>query len=125
MFAIGDSREWIDRNQYDWDQRNATPAEKEKYQYACYSDLKGTLSMSLKDANGHMVFQFTKNLSELTWSRAGEEPPEQYDQKTVNFTPDNREYVLEVVINPDPMLKADEGWVVFRGGGREPLSIGF
>jgi hypothetical protein len=74
---------------------------------------------------GNVVFQFEKKLRELVWSRAGQGPWELYDPKTVNFTPDSREYILEVVINPDPILKDGEGFVLFRGGGHEPVLIGF
>ncbi len=81
--------------------------------------------MSLKDVKGNVVFQFEKKLCELVWSQAGQGPWELYDPKTVDFIPDSREYILEIVINPDPILKDDEGFVLFRGGGREPISIGF
>ena len=124
-FAIEDSRTWKDKHLYDWYQRTASPAEKEKYKYACYDDLTGTLSMSLKDTKGNVVFQFEKKLRELTWSGSGGGPRELYDEKTVNFTPDSREYILEITIDPDLMLKDDEGYVLFRGGGHEPISIGF
>jgi hypothetical protein len=125
LFAIEDSRTWEDKDLYEWYEKTASAAKKEKYKYACYDDLKGTLAMSLKDAKGNVVFKFEKKLRELTWSQAGQGPWELYDEKTINFTPDSREYVLEITIDPDPMLKDNEGYVLFRGGGHEPVSIGF
>lgn len=125
FFAIEDSKWWEDREQFNWDQRKGSAAKRNGIHVACYDDLTGTLAMSLKDAKGNVVFQFEKKLRELIWSGSGGGPHELYDEKTVNFTPDSREYTLEVTINPDPMLKDDVGYVMFRGGGHEPVSIGF
>jgi hypothetical protein len=122
FFAIEDSRTWEDKHLYEWYQRTASPAEKEKYKYVCYEDLKGTLAISLKQAKGKVVLQFEKPLSKLRWSRAGEGPWELYDEQTVDFTPDSRiEYILEIAINPDPILNDAEGYVLFRSGGHEGL----
>jgi hypothetical protein len=123
-FSIEDSRTWEDKHLYDWYQRTALPAEKEEYKYACYEDLKGTLAMSLKDTKGNVVFQFEKKLSKLVWSY-GKGPWDLYDEKTSAFVPDGREYILEVTINPDPILTDDVGYVFIRGVGSEPLSFGF
>ncbi len=122
LFAVEDSRTWEDRHLYEWYQRTASSAEKEKYKYVCYEDLKGTLAISLKQAKGKVVLQFEKPLSNLRWSRAGEGPWELYDENAVYFTPDDRtEYILEITIAPDPILKDVEGYVLFRGGGHEGL----
>lgn len=118
FFKIEDSRWWEDRAQYEWDQRKNSIAQRERINVACYEDLDGTLAMSLRDAKGGVVFEFKKKLRELTWSGT-----ELYDDRTVNFNPDGRDYILEVTINPDPILKNDEGCVLIRGGGHEPPSI--
>lgn len=81
--------------------------------------------MSLKDSKGNVVFQFKKKLREMRWSGSGGGRHELYDEKTVFFTPDNGEHILEITIDPDPMLKDDEGYVLIRGGGHEPVSVGF
>ncbi|HLX69025.1 MAG TPA: hypothetical protein VKV04_05285 [Verrucomicrobiae bacterium] len=124
LFAVEDSRTWEDKRFYRWYQQTATADEKQKNNYACYSDLTGKFSILLKDADGKEVLRFNKKISELTWSR-GNGPWELYDERAVNFTPDGREYTLEVTIDPDPTLKGNNGYVLIRGLGREALSIGF
>ena len=122
FFAIEDSRNWEDRRYYEWFERTASGPEKEKTKHACYEDLKGALAISLKQAKGKLAVQFDKPLSKLRWSRAGEGPWELYDEDAVYFTPDERtEYILEISINPDSILKDAEGYVLFRGGGHEGL----
>lgn len=116
FFAIEGPQKWERRDFYDWS-RQHYPNE-QKQNTAIIDDLNGTLAMSLKDAKGNVIFQFKKKLRELTWSGT-----ELYDERTVNFTPDGREYTLEVTIDPDPILKDDEGYVLIRGGGHEPPSI--
>ncbi len=118
LFAIEGPQKWEWRNYYDWNQRHYPNEPKQNT--AIIDDLKGTLGMSFKDAKGNVVFQFKKKLRELTWSGT-----ELYDERTVNFTPDGREYTLEVTIDPDSTLKDDDGYALIRGGGREPISIGF
>ncbi len=125
LFAIEDTRTWEDRRLYEWYQQTASASEKLKYQYACKDDLSGSLSMTLKDQNGNVIFRFNKKLSDLTWSRAGLGPWELYDEKTINFRPDGREYTIEVKIDSDPILKTDNGYLLIRGGGHEPISVGF
>lgn len=125
FFAINDTRTWEGKPLYEWYQRTASPAEKERHKYACYDDLTGTLAMSLKDTKGNVVFQFEKKLRELRWSGSGGGMYELYDEKTAFFMPNAGEYILEVSIDPDPMLKDDEGYVLFKGGGHDPVSIGF
>jgi hypothetical protein len=123
LFAIEDSHTWENKRLYDWYQKTASPADKEKYNYACYDDLNGTLAMSLKDAKGNLVLHFEKKLRELIWSHS-QGPWELYNEQMVNFMPDSQEYVLEVIIDPDPILKDDNGYVLLRGGGHEPVSVG-
>jgi hypothetical protein len=125
FFAIEDPRWWEDKAQYERDQRKGSAAERNGIKVACYDDLSGTLAMSLKDTKGNMVFQFEKKLRELRWSGSGSGLHELYDEQTVFFTPDSREYILEITIDPDPMLKDDRGYVLFRGGGHEPVPVGF
>jgi hypothetical protein len=127
LFAIEDSRTWEDKDLYEWYEKTASEAKKEKYNYACYDDLNGTLAMSLKDAKGNVIFQFEKKLRQLVWS-TGSNPKnvwELYDKQSVNCSLDSREYVLEVTIHPDPILNDDNGYVLLRGGGHEPVSVGF
>lgn len=109
LFAIEDSGWRGGGGRAEWDQR----------------DLKGNLAMSLKDVKGKVVFQFEKKLSELEWSYGGQSPWELYDERAVNFTPDSREYILDVTVDPDPILKDAIGYVLIEGGGHEPVSIGF
>jgi hypothetical protein len=128
FFTIEDSREWTDKRQYEFYQQpsQATWVETNHFKFATYGDLKGTLTMSLKDAKGNVVIQFERKLSELIWSRAGLGPWDLYDENFVNFTPkSDAEYVLEVSLDPDPTLKDDVGYVLIRGGGREGISTGF
>jgi hypothetical protein len=80
-------------------------------------DLKGTLEMSLKDTNGNMIFQVTNMLSKLTWCRAGQQPPWLYDSKTFFTTSITNEYILDVSIVPDQILKNNFGHILFRSGG--------
>src|SRR5208282_2231236 len=73
-------------------------------------NLKGALTMSLKDANGHVVLEFQHKLSEFTWCQ-GSGPPWLYDLSNFGFKTNRREeYTLEVTINPDATLKDDEGY---------------
>ena len=125
FFAIEDPRWWEDKEQYERDQRRGSVAEKNGIKFACYDDLNGTLAVALKDSKGNVVFQFEKKLRELRWSGSNGGRHELYDERTVNFTPDSRQYILEVTIVPDPMLKDDAGYILFRGGGHESVSIGF
>jgi hypothetical protein len=104
FFAIEDKQAWADKKQ----------------------NLNGTLAMTLKDTNGNVILQFQRKLSELVWSRAGLGPWELYDFQNVHFTPNSSaEYMLEIKIEPDSLLKDDEGYVLLRGGGHEGISIGF
>lgn len=116
--AVEDPRIWEDRRQYEKNRRHDSTT-------ACWDDLTATCSMVLKDANGNVVLQFNKKLSELTWSRVGQGPWELYDQGAINFKPDNRRYILEVNIDPEPLLKNDVGYILIRGGGHETVSVGF
>jgi hypothetical protein len=129
LFAIQDSREWTDKKQYEFDMQPSQIEWAEKNHInkpACYDDLKGTLTMSLKNEKGNVVLQFQRKLSELIWSRAGVGPWELYDSPNVNFIPDSSaKYILEINIDPDPTLKNDVGFVLLRGGGREGISVGF
>jgi hypothetical protein len=87
-------------------------------------DLKGTLAMSLKDTNGHVILEFRHKLSEFTWCRAGANPPGLYDFSNSGFITDPRkQYILEVNIEPDAILKDDEGYVMLRSGGHEGFSL--
>lgn len=123
LFAIAGPQEWEWRDYYDWYQKHY-PRE-QRPQVAIINDLKGKLAISLRNANGDVILQFQRELSELTWSQGGSNPSELYDEQAINFTPDGREYTLEVTVDPGPGLKDDEGYVLIRGGGREPISIGF
>jgi hypothetical protein len=126
-FAIEDPHTWVDRDLYTWYKTNASESKKQQYNYACYEDMSGTLAMSLKDGEGRYVFQFEKKLSELIWS-SGSEPKhvvELYDDHSMGFTLDDRDYVLEITITPDAALNSDKGYVLFQGVGHEPISIGF
>ncbi|HEY4415347.1 MAG TPA: hypothetical protein VGO57_06610 [Verrucomicrobiae bacterium] len=125
-FAIEDPHAWVDRDLYTWYQTNASESKKQEYNYACYEDLNGTLAMSLKDREGKYVFQFEKKLSELTWS-SGSEPKhvvELYDRRSMGCALDGRDYVLEITVTPDAILSPDKGYILFQGGGHEPISIG-
>jgi hypothetical protein len=123
LFAIAGPQKWEWRDCYDWYQKHY-PSE-QRPQVAIINDLKGKLAISLRNAKWDVILQFQRELSELTWSQGGSNPSELYDEQAINFTPDSREYTLEVTIDPDPILKDDEGYVLIRGGGREPISIGF
>lgn len=128
FFAIEDPRSWTDRSQYEFYQQPAQRvwAETNHFKFATYDDLKGTLAMSLKDAKGNVIFQYKRELSKLTWSQGGIDPPELYDFDAKTWFISNRmEYTLEVTIDADPTLKDDMGYVLIRGGGREGISIGF
>ena len=128
FFTIEDAREWTDKRQYEFYQQHSQAAwvETNHFKFATYSDLKGTLAMSLKDAKGNVVIQFERKLSELRWSRAGLGPWDLYDEHSVNFIPESSvEYILEVSIDPDPTLNDDVGYVLMGGGGHEGISIGF
>jgi hypothetical protein len=128
FFTIEDSREWTDKKEYEFYQRPSEIAwaEKNHLKFACYDDLNGTLAMSLKDAKGNVVLQFERKLSKLIWSRAGLGPWDLYDEHSVNFIPKSgAEYILDIKIESDSLLKDDEGYVLLRGGGHEGISIGF
>ena len=88
-------------------------------------DLKGTLEMSLKDTKGNIIFQVKHRLSEFTWCQSGQQPPWLYDGKTFFTANSSAEYILEVSVDPGPTLKSNEGYVLLRSGGWEPISIGF
>ena len=129
FFAIDDSREWIDKRQYE---RYQQPSQSgwvrtNHFEFVTYDDLKGTLSMSLKDAKGNVIFDVHHKLSEFVWSGSKGRPWELYDRDSkMDFTPDSRkEYILEVGIEPDAILKDTEGYVLFRSGGHEGFSFGF
>ncbi|HXR03255.1 MAG TPA: hypothetical protein VN836_00935 [Verrucomicrobiae bacterium] len=114
-FAIDGPQVWRWRNEGDYD---AT-----KDQNNLIDNLNGTLAMSLKDAEGHVILGFQHKLSEFTWCR-GSGPPCLYDFSKFGFKTDRREgYTLEVTINPDATLKDDEGYVLLRSGGHEGISL--
>lgn len=123
LFAIEGPEIWEWKDFYDW-HRQHYPNEHDPH-IAIINDLKGTLAISLKDTCGHVILHFQDELSKLTWSQGGSNPPELYDEHAVNFTPEDRKYTLEVTVIPDPRLKGDEGYILIRGGGLEPPSIGF
>lgn len=129
FFAIKDSRSWEDRRQYEFDQQPSQVewAKKHHIVPACYDNLNGALSMSLKDEKGDLIFQYDHKLSDLVWSRRGSGPWELYPRDfTTSFPADSQaRYTLEVKIDPDPILKEDESYVLLRSGGRESVSIGF
>ena len=130
FFVVEDSRWWVDQRWFEASQKPSEIAWAEahnlKTKYANYDDVKGTLAMSLKDADGKIILQFNRPLSKLIWSGSGGGPPELYDANAVSFTPvKDVEYTLEISIDPDPALIDDEGYVLLRGGGHEGLSIGF
>jgi len=124
FLAVEDSRRWTDRREYETERADAAIGTN-KTATACRDDLIGRCAMVLKDADGKVLLRFNKKLSELTWSRAGQGPWALYDQDAVNFTPKSREYLLEVTIEPDPLLKGTQGYVLIRGGGRETVPVGF
>ena len=107
-FVIEGSQDWRSRNDGD-----PAPAPNTVF----IDDLKGTLEMSLKDTKGNTIFQVTNMLSKLTWCQGGKEPPWLYDSKTFFTTSSIKEYILDVNIIPDPMLKDNDGYVLFRSGG--------
>jgi hypothetical protein len=123
FFAIKDLREWTDKSLYKFYQEPSQVewAKTNQLKFANYDDLNGTLAMSLKDKNGKVIFEFQHKLSELIWSRAGLGPWELYDRdfKSSFAANSNVEYTLEINIEPDPALKDDEGYVLFRSGGKE------
>jgi hypothetical protein len=128
FFAIDDSRWWEDKRQYEFDQRPSQRAWAEKHHLendACYDDLVGTLSMTLRDSGGHVIFNVSHKLSDFVWSRAGLGPWELYDRDfKMAFTADSQaHYTLDVSIQPDTMLKDDQGFVLFRSGGHEGISL--
>ncbi|HVU08611.1 MAG TPA: hypothetical protein VHG89_08735 [Verrucomicrobiae bacterium] len=115
-FVIEGSQDWRWRNE--GNRASATNT-------VFIDDLKGTLEMSLKDINGNIIFQVTNMLSKLTWEQGGKQSPALYDSKTFFTASSIKEYVLDVSIVPDSTLKNNEGYVLFRSGGWEPISIGF
>lgn len=120
-FSIEDLRWWEKRREFESNLLPGSYAQTHGITVACIDDLKGTLAMSLKDTKGNIVFKFEQKLNKLTWSRAGKGPWDLYDDKTSAFMPDDREYVLEVAIDPDPILKDVGGYVFIRGVGSEPF----
>lgn len=127
FFAIDDSREWTDKRQYEFYQKPSQIAwaKANRLEFATYDDLAGTLSMSLRDSDGRVLFNIHHKLSDYVWSRAGKGPWELYDRDfKMAFAADRQEhYTLDVVVQPDPMLKDDQGYVVFRSGGHEGVSL--
>ena len=122
-FVVEGSQEWESKDYYEWQQlHHPNDITKET---AVIDDLKGTLEMSLKDTKGNIIFQVTNVLSKLTWSQGDHTPAELYDSKTFFTTSIVKEYILDVSIVPDPILKNDKGYILFRSGGWEPISIGF
>jgi hypothetical protein len=88
-------------------------------------DLRGTLALTLKDEDGHVILEYKHKLSEFIWS-GGSGAQWLYDLSKVYFISDSRKkYVLEVSIDPDTVLKDYEGYVLIRSGGHEGISIGF
>ena len=88
-------------------------------------DLSGTLALTLKDADGTVILESRKKLSEFIWS-GGSGAQWLYDDKNVGFTANPRKkYVFEVSIEPDGALKSYDGYVLFKSGGHEGISIGF
>lgn len=83
--------------------------------------LTGTCAITLKDGSGKIVRQFKKKFCDMVWVRAGDGPWELYDSQTVYFTPDRRDYILELAIDTDPLLKDEQGYVFIRGGVREGI----
>lgn len=127
-FVVEDSRFWVDQNWYKNFQKpsNVAWAEAHHVKYANYDELQGNLVVSLKDTNGKIILQFDRPLSKLTWSGGGDGESELYASHNVSFKPTKgMEYVLEISMNPDPMLKDEVGYVLLRGGGHEGISIGF
>ena len=88
-------------------------------------DQSKTLALTLKDADGQVILNYKHKLSEFIWS-GGSGAQWLYDDKSLGFTADPRKkYVLELNIEPDETLKDYDGYVLFRSGGHEGLSVGF
>ena len=88
-------------------------------------DLNGALELVLKDADGLVILESRRKLSEFSWTGASG-AQWLYNDKNVGFTADSRKkYILEVSIEPDAVLKDYEGYVLFRSGGHEGISFVF
>jgi hypothetical protein len=117
FFGIKDPRYWTDRRHYDWARHNLPDAEIRDY--VPFDELTGNMVMCLKDGRGNVLFKFKARLSEYIWSRSNHGPYLLYNR---NF--DGRfvihpgaEYILEVDVDADPMLREDKGFVHLRSGG--------
>ena len=86
-------------------------------------DLTGTLALTLRDADGHVVLEYNHKLSEFIWS-GGSGTQWLYDLSKLGFTANPRaSYTLDVSIEPGAVLKDYEGYVLFTSGGHEGVSI--
>ena len=119
FFSIEDPRSWEDRGLYEWYQTNVSVAERESYKIASLDDLKATLSMSLKNKQGDTIFQFNRKLSECVWSRTERGSYSLYDRDfKTSFVPNKgEEYILELSMDFEPILKKDQAHVWMRCGG--------
>ena len=94
---------------------------------AFIDDLRGKLALTLRDADGNMILECRRKLSEFVWSESGGSASQWlYDEEHNGFSANpSKKYVLEVSIEPDEALKDYNGYVLFTSGGHEGISVGF
>jgi hypothetical protein len=115
-FGIKDSRYWTDGGYIEWARMHHSPEERKDM--ASLDDLVGNMSMRLQDMNGNVIFNFNEKLSKYRWSRSNHGPYLLYEGDFKGMFENLRtEYVLEIDVDYDPMLKEDKGFVWLRCGG--------
>lgn len=124
-FAIEGQQNWVDRKYFN--QCKGNPPFLLHYPKMIIDDLQGSMTIALRDSKGHVLFNIHHKLSEYGWHSNSEGLSWLYDKKwKMAFTPENgTEYILEVDIKPDAILRTNDGYVRLQGGGHEGWAIGF